>query len=213
MFSRNYIYKMFTETGKFVMASKKFRSKGSSRFAITTGQSFNSKSNPLYLGTLHSNFVGSMYRLMSSSDSQDTPQSKELLAVGYVNTIFKNRDKTNEPRRLALAIPSVINRADYTCDKLALLKSVKEGEPCVLGVEVLHNKQPQLGSKGFTLPFSERVKEASVKNFLIVQNDNVICEFGKSGNDEYILDFVSPFTPLTAFALALSSLDFKLCCE
>lgn len=66
----------------------------------------------------------------------------------------------------------------------------------------------------FTLNFYDRVKEVSVKNFqLIEQNDKsrrVVVQFGKVDDNTYHLDYQYPFTLFQAFAVALSSCDSKL---
>ena len=39
----------------------------------------------------------------------------------------------------------------------------------------------------------------------------VVVQFGKRGREDFSLDFSYPLSPVQAFALALSSLDDKLC--
>ena len=73
------------------------------------------------------------------------------------------------------------------------------------------NKEPSLNkmSGKHSLNFNGRVTHGSVKNFQIVSTetpDAVLCQFGKAGQDEFILDYTHPFTPLQAFSLALCSL-------
>lgn len=61
--------------------------------------------------------------------------------------------------------------------------------------------------------YGGRVTQYSVKNFQIVDPtdlETVLLQAGKKGKNEFALDFRYPFSPAQAFALALSSYDFKL---
>ena len=83
-------------------------------------------------------------------------------------------------------------------------------------------------TQSFVLNFQNRVREASVKNCQIVSPmdctvvivvsfvvvvDYIIMQFGRIGADSFSLDFKFPMTAVTAFAIALTSLDSKLACE
>ena len=46
-----------------------------------------------------------------------------------------------------------------------------------------------------------------------VSADDAILQFGKSNDEEYILDFQYPMSPLQAFAIALSTYVFSGCDE
>ena len=63
----------------------------------------------------------------------------------------------------------------------------------------------------FTLGFSQRVSKASVKNFQIVSSDNnnVILEFGKTGNNDFSMDVAYPLSIFQAFVICLSSFDYQ----
>ncbi len=71
----------------------------------------------------------------------------------------------------------------------------------------------------YTLDFQGRVREASVKNFQLVSWDHnsdrcggeLLLQFGKMDEDVYALDFTYPFNVEVAFAVALASIDTKLC--
>lgn len=224
--TRKCVYTMFTDSGKAVMCSKKISGTRSSYFTITGGpsNSLGDKSHHLYLGKLRANFLGSLYTLFSPGANPDKSSSayidpifrKELVSVRYENTLFRTVPNKKGPRHMTVALPSVLHPTDYYSNPVALRKATDHGSQP--GIEIFHNKKPRWNSSvnGYVLKFSERVREPSVKNFQLVTtlDDTDICmQFGKIGEDEYSLDFTTPFTPLAAFGLALSSLDFKLCCE
>ena len=71
-------------------------------------------------------------------------------------------------------------------------------------------------SRSYVLDLGKRVTESSSKNF-ILQERNIfhgpttalIC--GRSGTDTFVCDFGESLNALQAFAVALSSFEFKLC--
>lgn len=68
----------------------------------------------------------------------------------------------------------------------------------------------------YVLNFSGRVTQASVKNFQLVSpddHDTVVLQFGRTAKDTFTMDYQWPLSPLQAFAICLSSFDYKLACE
>jgi tubby-related protein 1 len=66
------------------------------------------------------------------------------------------------------------------------------------------------------LNFAGRVDKASVKNFQLIDDhdeNKVYLQFGRVAEHQFNLDFQWPFSPMQAFALALSSFDYKFACE
>jgi tubby-related protein 1 len=43
--------------------------------------------------------------------------------------------------------------------------------------------------------------------------ENVILQFGRVNKDTFTMDFQFPLSPLQAFAICLSSFDYKFACE
>lgn len=63
----------------------------------------------------------------------------------------------------------------------------------------------------YVLNFKQRVKIPSVKNFILSCPNNSeehLLLFGKVEESIYHLDFKAPFSPMQAFATALSSFDY-----
>lgn len=82
---------------------------------------------------------------------------------------------------------------------------------------VMLSKQPRYNNTTgkYSLNFAGRVKVASVKNVQMVYagQEEVLMQFGKTGKNDFILDFQHPFTPMQAFAFGLTSLAYKLANE
>ena len=69
-----------------------------------------------------------------------------------------------------------------------------------------HSKEPVYESGSYRLNFHGRVTMASVKNFQLVDKndiDDVICQFGKVGEDKFTLDYKEPLNAMQSFCLAL----------
>jgi tubby-related protein 1 len=77
--------------------------------------------------------------------------------------------------------------------------------------------------KCYVLDFKNCKIKQSVKNFQLMQsysnnpdksiNDEICLQFGRTGENSYILDFKFPFSPFQALSVALSSVDNKIACE
>jgi hypothetical protein len=83
---------------------------------------------------------------------------------------------------------------------------------------VLMNKAPQWNERvgAYVLNFNGRVKQASVKNFQLVDTNDtetIVLQFGKVEKDLFNMDFQFPMSAYQAFAICLSSFDYKLACE
>lgn len=65
------------------------------------------------------------------------------------------------------------------------------------------------------LYFGGRVKKASIKNFILEDEDHPETArliFGKLDEDEFRLDVGSPISPLVGFGIALSTFGGKIGC-
>jgi len=98
----------------------------------------------------------------------------------------------------------------------------------ITNINHFKNKPPIYNDifNSYVLKFIDRKIKSSVKNFQLVNiNDNnmdlnekdIFFQFGLSGEknskDIYFIDYKSPFTHLTSFALGIISLTSKMLCE
>ena len=73
-------------------------------------------------------------------------------------------------------------------------------------MRVFESKDPVFENGNYRLNFKGRVSVPSVKNFQLVSPDDIddiICQFGKIGEDSFHLDYKAPLNAVQAFSLAL----------
>ncbi|TYZ63188.1 hypothetical protein PybrP1_005835 [[Pythium] brassicae (nom. inval.)] len=195
------------------------------------GATHNSNSNNSITGTsssavqvarLEKNYMGSQYTMFDTTG--DAPV--ELGAVQYAATFGKS------PRQMRVALPlvaAVEPAVDSSADGApswhvqpwapghkedTILAQVENPDPA----KALHliNKPPVWieSLEAYCLDFGGRVAAASVKNFLLSHPDDMdktLMLFGRTQDRQvYSMDYSHPFTPVQAFAIALSSMDSHL---
>ncbi|MBA0795738.1 hypothetical protein Gohar_006575 [Gossypium harknessii] len=142
--------------------------------------------------------------------------SSELEGVAPMQTEFLHSNLGTFP-----SLPFFRSKSTRTkCSQFGPLSSLRDG------MLVLKNKAPRWHEQlqCWCLNFNGRVTVASVKNFQLVafaenvvvrqgQQENVILQFGKVGNDVFTMDYQYPISAFQAFAICLSSFDTKIACE
>ncbi|XP_011044079.1 PREDICTED: tubby-like F-box protein 7 isoform X2 [Populus euphratica] len=142
--------------------------------------------------------------------------------VGQVSYKF-NLMKSRGPRRMVCSLKcpvlqETINDKNLDNSKMNGLESASSG--CT----VLWNKAPRWHEhlQCWCLNFHGRVTVASVKNFQLVatmdqsqpggrgDEDTVLLQFGKVGDDAFTMDYRSPLSAFQAFAICLTSFGTKL---
>lgn len=227
-------YTLETDAGTFLMCAKKQTKNKTSNYAVSMSQvDGEGKEGESCLGKLRSNFSGLEFSAYGSGLNpkkidQSMSQShaiqlarQEFVAVQYSSSLWGH--KPRGPRKMSCVIPRVQPSGErLACRTLnpeaeGLLPMVKSGNGAN-AIDVYCNKPPkwneQLGA--FVLNFNKRVTQASVKNFQLTtmeDPDTVYLQFGRVDKDVFNMDFRFPFSPFQAFAVCLSSFDYKLCCE
>ncbi|MBA0826044.1 hypothetical protein Goarm_010937 [Gossypium armourianum] len=142
--------------------------------------------------------------------------SSELEGVAPMQTEFLHSNLDTFP-----SLPFFRSKSTRTkSSQFGPLSSLRDG------MLVLKNKAPRWHEQlqCWCLNFNGRVTVASVKNFQLVafaenvvvrqeQQENVILQFGKVGNDVFTMDYQYPISAFQAFAICLSSFDTKIACE
>ena len=169
------------------------------------------------IARLERNFVGSQYTVLNTTE--EIPS--ELGAVQYAATFGKT------PRQMRVALPLVheagnnddvptfeVERYVPTGRDDSMLSQIER--PDASRAISLINKPPVWieSLEAYCLDFGGRVAAASVKNFLLSHPDDMdktMMLFGRTSDRQvYSMDYRHPFSPVQAFAIALSSMDSHL---
>jgi hypothetical protein len=190
----------FEKTRVLSMTASKRTGTGAAKYNLAVG----SGSGGPVVARLSSNFRGTDFVLTEAIEG--TRQAgRELAAVVYAPP--SNED---DPRSLTIILPPYGNPAATATPPTLLLQPYKAGNRAEM--VVLKNKAPvwREQTKTNVLNFHGRVKLPSMKNFQIIDPlaiDDVLMQFGRCGEDTFILDFKYPLTMLQAFGIALTSFN------
>lgn len=167
-----------------------------------------SKKSGNYLGKLRArNLNRTEYVLVSQSSERE-----ELAGIAFDRLGLMNHLKDgSQPRKMTIVVPHLDSnkvpipnaaREDGGGSVLDMLASPVRDNRMLM----FESKDPVFENGNYRLNFKGRVSVPSVKNFQLVSPediDNVICQFGKIGEDRFHLDFKAPLNAFQAFALAL----------
>lgn len=228
-----------TETGVFIAASKKRTNNKTSNYLISLDPSDLNRQGPAYMGKVRANFLGSEFsgfgegsnpsktKSESGAACADEDIREEYVGVQYSSSLFGK--KPRGPRKMYVVMPAVTAAGERIACKptnpqtdglIALSES--RSQTSMSGLQPLVttyvNKPPKWNDQigAFVLNFNKRVTQASVKNFQLIRSDDpdsVYLQFGRVAKDTFNIDFRHPVSPFQAFSIALSSFDYKLCCE
>jgi len=210
------------ENDEFLLAAKKRPHNKTSNYIISMEKDEVEKDSSGYLGKLRSNFVGTEFVLYDNGLNPKTHRGavqksirKELAGVIYQSNILGSRG----PRKMHVLVPTPTEDSPKVFQppySPGVIKSFQEGN--LNELMVMANRAPKWNEQvgAYVLNFNGRVTMASVKNFQLIFEDNedhVLLQFGRVDKDKFTMDFKHPLTPLQAFAICLSSFDYKLACE
>ena len=214
----------------FLLSSKKRKKKKSSNYLISMSRNDHYKGSENVIGKLRSNFIGTEYQVYDNGknpkaqdpffdEKNEDLVRKELGIIMYGNNVTS----TKGPRKMNVCISKVLDNGDPKNiwrpenDGDTMLKCFKQQtESALRDLYFYKNRQPKWNEdlSVYVLNFNSRVTMASVKNFQLIDKTNdekeVIMQFGRTGNDEFIMDVQWPMSLFQAFAVSLSSCDSKL---
>jgi len=191
-------------------------------FAASTDN--NGTASTTQVARLEKNYMGSQYTMYRF----DGEQSIEIGAVQYAATFGKS------PRQMRVALPLVqelpeaieSTTSEGNIPQWAIQPWTPENKEDTMLAQVenpdpskamnLINKPPVWieSLEAYCLDFGGRVAAASVKNFLLShpdEMDKTLMLFGRTQDRQvYSMDYAHPFSPVQAFAIALSSMDSHL---
>jgi len=176
---------------------------------------------PVPVARLDKNYMGSQYTMYDTTG--EVPL--ELGAVQYAATFGKS------PRQMRVALPLVapVPDVDSAVDgapswavqpwrgetKEDTILSQVENPDTARALHLINKPPVWIESlEAYCLDFGGRVAAASVKNFLLSHPDDMdktLMLFGRTQDRQvYSMDYAHPFSPVQAFAIALSSMDSHL---
>ncbi|KAI5571407.1 hypothetical protein BDE02_11G092500 [Populus trichocarpa] len=162
-------------------------------------------------------------RFASKQISPQVPAGNfEVGQVSYKFNLLKSRG----PRRMVCSLKCPVLQETIN-DKILDNSKMNGLESASSGCTVLRNKAPRWHEhlQCWCLNFHGRVTVASVKNFQLVatmdqsqpggrgDEDTVLLQFGKVGEDTFTMDYRLPLSAFQAFAICLTSFGTKLACE
>lgn len=162
-------------------------------------------------------------RFASKQISPQVPAGNfEVGQVSYKFNLLKSRG----PRRMVCSFKCPLPGEASNGKSLDNI-NMKKPEYSMSGYTVLRNKAPRWHEhlQCWCLNFHGRVTVASVKNFQLVaiadqsqpggkgDEETVLLQFGKVGDDTFTMDYRQPLSAFQAFAICLTSFGTKLACE
>jgi tubby-related protein 1 len=181
-------------------------------FDLTRGQvgSKLTKKSGNYLGKLRAKNVNrTEYALVGQNSDKEEFGGILFDRLSFVTQLKEG----SQPRKMSIVVPELA--ADYTPvphriydeDTDGMSEMLKQADLTVIKrVHVFESNEPVFENGNYRLNFRGRVSVPSVKNFQLVSPhdiDDIICQFGKIGEDRFHLDFKAPLNAFQAFSLAL----------
>ncbi|TMW58276.1 hypothetical protein Poli38472_011864 [Pythium oligandrum] len=216
-------YELYTQDNDTLIltAARRRQYDMSVTFQIYLANNIDNNSAAIQVARLEKNYMGSQYTMYDTTGEQPV----ELGAVQYAATFGKSPRQMRVALPLVQELPEVDSSVDGTPSWAIQQWQPQNKEDTILAqVENpdqtrsinLINKPPVWieSLEAYCLDFGGRVAAASVKNFLLSHPDDMdktLMLFGRTQDRQvYSMDYAHPFSPVQAFAIALSSMDSHL---
>lgn len=217
-------YFLFDEFKRvFLLNAKKKVANKTSNYLISLEDNNFSKDIDWFIGKVRSNHNKSKYLIYDNGENVDknkyATQNQARCELGYV-AYTQGKNKVKGMRTIEYIIPDLdehqnpikfqpIENSDSISQKW--VSDNNTGMIQFITQTPYWNEEKQK----FMMAFSDRVKEASVKNFQLKykskeesnESDEILLEFGRIDKDNFALTVKHPFSILNAFGLVLSTFD------
>lgn len=207
-------YQLILEcTGETILIAKKMKMNATSNyhlFDMTRGVAEKelTKKSCNYIGKLRAqNRERTHYVLVPNSLDREEVAGMTFERQG----VFQHLKDGSQPRKLKMVcppldsnnmpIPLETKNGNSILDEMGANNSGSKS-----GYRFFHSKEPMYELGSYRLNFHGRVTMASVKNFQLVDRndiDDIICQFGKIGEDRFTLDYKEPLNAMQSFCIAL----------
>lgn len=206
---------------QFLMSGQKKKSK-SANYHISADKADMSRgaSNTKFMGKLRGNLFGSEYIVFDQGGNEKTMGKKKKKAKQdsesrgeLAMVIFPKELIAKGARKMAILVPALDAKTGKPAmGKVKLLDEFKRTGQSTEHLVALVNKSPVWDSvkNMYILDFRGRVTQASIRNFQAVRaenEDDIVIQFGKVGDNSYTLDFAHPISAFQAFAIGLTAFE------
>merc|ERR1712216_592644 len=133
------------------------------------------------------------------------------LELGMV--IFPKELIAKGARKMAVLLPALDEASGKPkLGKVRLMDEFKSNGRSTEHLVALVNKAPvwDPSKNMYILDFRDRVTQASIRNFLAVRaedEDDIVIQFGKVGDNSYTMDLSYPVSAFQAFAVSLTAFE------
>jgi len=208
---------------QYLMSGKKRAHNATSNYLISYNKNEIKKNSPFCLGKLRSNFLGTEFNIFDQGQNPGKTRDIEKLRSHLGVVLYEsNLLSAKGPRKMRVLVPEIKENTNEfyqfkpLSEREGLLNNFKAGNK--KGIKEFQNKNPKWNDQlqAFVLNFNGRVEKPSVKNFQLIDERNdekIFLQFGRVTNDTFNMDFEWPLSPFQAFAICLSSFDYKIACE
>jgi len=207
------------QTFKFLMTGQKKKSKSANyHISADKGNMTRGTGNQRFMGKLRGNMFGSEFFIYDEGantkkkkKSKKDTGSDERGELGMV--IFPKELIAKGARKMAVLLPALDEVSGKPrMGKMKLMDEFKRTGQSTENLVALVNKQPvwDASKNMYILDFRGRVTQASIRNFQAVRAENendVVIQFGKVGDNSYTMDFASPVSAFQAFAVSLTAFE------
>jgi tubby-related protein 1 len=212
-----------SDSNKFLLAGKKKSGSATSKYVISSNSNQMEKNSGGYLGKVRSNFLGTEFTIFDNGKGpKKAEQQKNNLrtqqgVVQYETNVLGSKG----PRRMKVLLPNVdLQGQQHSWRPLDNEHTIQEQFKInnTENIMFFFNKPPKWNEQvqAFVLNFNGRVDKASVKNFQLIDeydDNHIYMQFGRVGKDSFNMDVAFPCSLFQAFAIGLTSFDFKFACE